>query len=39
VIVTAHRDVDHGLFVEHCPSVVDTRNALGPHVPAHVVRL
>jgi UDP-N-acetyl-D-glucosamine dehydrogenase len=39
VIATAHRGVDHQAFVRHCPSVVDTRNALGADVPAHVLRL
>ncbi len=28
VITTAHSEVDHTLFVRHCKSVVDTRNAL-----------
>jgi len=39
VITTAHRDVDHAVLVQHCPAVVDTRNALGSDVPAHVLRL
>ena len=39
VITTAHRDVDHRIFMDHCPAVVDTRNALGSDVPEHVLRL
>ena len=34
VICTAHKEVDHGLLVAHCPLVVDTRNATAPFQPA-----
>jgi UDP-N-acetyl-D-glucosamine dehydrogenase len=39
VICTAHKAVDHGLLVAHCPLVIDTRNATAPFQPAaHVVK-
>ena len=34
VICTAHKGVDHGLLVEHCRLVVDTRNVTAPFQPA-----
>jgi UDP-N-acetyl-D-glucosamine dehydrogenase len=34
VICTAHKGVDHGLLVAHCPLVIDTRNVTAPFQPA-----
>jgi UDP-N-acetyl-D-glucosamine dehydrogenase len=39
VITTVHSGVDHSVLVEHCPRVVDTRNALGGTDAANVLRL
>ncbi len=39
VITTVHSEVDHSLLVDHCPRVVDTRNALGRVEADHVLRL
>ena len=39
VITTAHGDVAHTVFVQHCKSVVDTRNALHGEKAEHLYRL
>jgi UDP-N-acetyl-D-glucosamine dehydrogenase len=39
VITTAHPGVDHALLLEHCASVVDTRNALSGRSAPKLYRL
>jgi len=39
VITTVHRDIDYSLLVQHCPRVVDTRNALKGVHSETIVRL
>ena len=40
LIVTNHRDVDYDMIAQHCPLVVDTRNAMNglPSLKARVVK-